>query len=367
MMHRDNHYVSRGYLKRWTSDGSKLWAYRVLVSDERVPQWREVSTRGIAYHEHLYTKIAAWGESDEVERWLESEFETPAEQAIEKVISDRPLTSADWRLLARFFAAQDVRTPARLVESIERWAAFLPELIQTSLRESVAQLEAMPPAARAAFPKGFRPSNDLPFRVSVEKNEGEPGGLLRAETFSGRALWLWGMRHQLTHTLRELYRHHWTILAPPEGETWYTSDDPVLKVNFNSLTDYTFGGGWGRVGTDLLLPLGPRHLLFTQIGKRVPPRGTRMETEKAMVVRKLIAEHAHRYIFASAPDSFVATMRPRTVDAAELKRENKEWQRWHAEQTAAELSLMVGTNRTFNAAPKAKGKKEPPSEPFGGD
>lgn len=340
MMHRDNHYVSRGYLKRWTSDGSKLWAYRVLVSDARVPPWREVSTRGVAYHEHLYTKIAASGESDEVERWLDSEFETPAEQAIEKVISDRRLTPGDWRLLARFFAAQDVRTPARLVESIERWAGLLPELIQSSLRESVAQLEAMPPAERAGFPKGVRPSDDLPLRVSVEPYDGKPGGLLRAETVSGRALWLWGIRHLLTHTLQELYRHRWTILAPPKGEIWFTSDDPVLKVNFNSLTDYTFGGGWGSVGTDLLLPLGPRHLLFTQIGRPVPARGSRMDSEKATVVRKLIAEHAHRYVFAGAPDTFVATVRPRAVDAAVLKREANEWQRWHAEQTAAELSLM---------------------------
>ena len=67
-----------------------------------MPLWRRTSTRGIAYHEHLYTKIAASGESDEVERWLGAEFEAPAEEAIEKAVSDKRLTPADWRLLARF-------------------------------------------------------------------------------------------------------------------------------------------------------------------------------------------------------------------------------------------------------------------------
>jgi hypothetical protein len=339
-MHRDNHYVSRGYLKRWAFDGSKLWAYRVLVSHAAVPYWRKTSTRGVAYHEHLYTKIAASGESDEIERWLDSEFEAPAEQAIDKVISDRRLTPSDWKVLARFFAAQDVRTPARLVENLERWAGWLPELIQDSLTESVAQLEAMTPTERTARPKAISVHDDLPFRVSVERSKDETGGLLKGEMVSGRALWIWGMRHLLTKSIEALYRHRWTILAPPEGETWFTSDDPVLKVNFNSLTDYTFGGGWGSVGTDLLLPLGPRHMLFTQIGKPVPPRGTRMDAEKAMVIRRLIAEHAHRYIFATTPDPFVPKVRPRTVDSEELTRETNEWRRWHVEQTSAERSLM---------------------------
>jgi hypothetical protein len=114
-MHRDNHYVPRSYLKRWTHDGSRLWLYRVLVPHARVPLWRETSTRGITYHEHLYTRVAASGESDEIERWLDAEFDAPAEEAIAKAVANKRLSPHDWRLLARFFAAQDVRTPARLV------------------------------------------------------------------------------------------------------------------------------------------------------------------------------------------------------------------------------------------------------------
>jgi hypothetical protein len=148
------------------------------------------------------------------------------------------------------------------------------------------------------------------------------------------------MQHVLTRTVRALHRHRWTILAPPDGVNWFTSDDPVLKVNFNSATDYTFGGGWGSVGTDILLPLGPRHLLFTQVGRPVPRRGSRMDVEKAVLVRRLIAEHAHRYIFAAAPDPFVENARPRTVDPEALRHEASMWERWHSEQTAAERDLM---------------------------
>jgi hypothetical protein len=339
-LHRDNHYVPRNYLKRWTSDGSRLWAYRVICSHARAPLWRLVSTRGVAYREHLYTKIAASRESDEVERWLDAEFEAPAEEAIEKVTSDRQLTPRDWRLLARFFAAQDVRTPARLFENLERWAESVPALLQSTTTKSVAKLEAMTDEERAALPQSASTRDSIPFRVTTEQRAGESGGWLKGEVVLGRGLWIWSIRHLLANSIEPLYRHRWTILAPPEGETWFTSDDPVLKVNFNSLTDYTFGGGWGSVGTDLMLPLGPRHMLFTQVGKPVPSRGSRMPREQSATVRRLIAEHAHRYIFASAPDSFVDQVRPRTVNAELVRREAAEWQRFHEEQSAAERALM---------------------------
>jgi hypothetical protein len=315
-----------------------------------VPLWRRTSTRGIAYHEHLYTKIAASGESDEVERWLGAEFEAPAEEAIEKAVSDKRLTPADWRLLARFFAAQDVRTPARLVENMERWSASLSETVQKSMRDSVAQLEAMSDQELRALPKQSTPPDQLPFRVTVERSPDGPGGWLKGRTVVGRGLWIWSIRHVLSNTLQALYKHRWTIVHPPRGVTWFTSDDPVLKVNFSSLQDYTFGGGWGSTGTDLLLPLGPEHLLFTQVGKPVPRRGTRMDVGKAVVARRLIAEHAHRYIFASDPDPFVEQVRMRIVDDQALRRETEEWRRWHTEQTAAEQELMGYSDNSVEPA-----------------
>jgi hypothetical protein len=217
-------------------------------------------------------------------------------------------------------------------------------MIQDVLQESVARLETMSDAQREQEFREARKEADerTPFRVTVEKRADGDGGWVRGETIAGRNLWIWSIRQLLTNSsgLRALETHRWTILTPPEGVRWCTSDDPVLKVNFNSLQDYNFGGGWGSVGTDLLLPLGPHHLLFTQVGKRVPARGTPMDAQKAYLVQRFTAERAHRYVFADAPDSFIPTVRPRTVNAAELARESDQWKRWHAEQSSAERDLM---------------------------
>ena len=59
-------------------------------------------------------------ERDEIENWFKHEFETPADEPIRKVIEDRALSASDWRALIRFVAAQDVRTPARLIQSMKR-------------------------------------------------------------------------------------------------------------------------------------------------------------------------------------------------------------------------------------------------------
>jgi len=65
-----------------------------------------------------------------------------------------------------------------------------------------------------------------------------------------------------------------------------------------------------------------------------------MARPQAEMVRRLVAEHAHRMILAEKPDSSVPEFRPRTVDAQLLANENEQWRRWHEDQTIAEQRLM---------------------------
>jgi hypothetical protein len=264
---RDNHYVPRSYLKRWSAGGSKLWVYRVLVAHDRFPRWREASTRSVAYHEHLYTQILASGETDEFERWLDAEFEAPAQEVLSKAISEQRLTPNEWRVLIRFFAAQDLRTPARLIENLERWSGSMESMLQETLKDSVARLEAMSPEELATLPNEPAMQELPPIRVSVQRKTGEEPGFVQGESLLGRGLWIWGNRHLLTKTLPALFQHRWTILHPPENVTWFTSDDPVLKVNVRSPTNYDFGGGWGRKGTNLILPLGPSTFCLPRLAR----------------------------------------------------------------------------------------------------
>jgi hypothetical protein len=336
---RNNHYVPCVYLKRWESSPNRVWTYPLIVHDERVPLWRERSIKGIAYHSHLYTKIAAGRETDEVEKWLAKEFEDPAELALQKATSDDRLTPEDWKNLVRFLAAQDVRTPARLAESLKRWNAELPNFLEETLRDSVQEFVTAKTQGKPLLYSELSSNESFPVRVTTERNEDETG-TIRVETFAGRGLWLFQIRRLLTHTAKVLLQHRWTILSPPSGIRWFTSDDPVIRLNAYSPGKYDFGGGWGRPGTEILLPLGPHHLLYTQVGRTPPPRGTILPLAQAELIRQFIAEHSHRMIFSTVCDLTIPQLRPRIADKRIIENEKRQWSKWNEEQVAAERKLL---------------------------
>lgn len=126
----------------------------------------------------------------------------------------------------------------------------------------------------------------------------------------------------------------------PEGTPWFTSGDPVIRLNYSSESDHSFHGGWGSEGTEIMLPLSPQHLLYTRAGRQPPRRGSVVTREVADSIRRVIASHAHRSIFAAEPDAEVPAMRPRVVNAAQRRSENEQWRRWHEEQSAAEREYL---------------------------
>lgn len=115
----DNHYVPQSYLKNWSTDG-KLLTYRLLVPHENCELWKGHSTRSIAKHQHLYTYFSGAADSDEVECWLDRDFESPATSSIAKVVREEQLTPGDWNNLFRFALAQSVRPPAGMQQFFDR-------------------------------------------------------------------------------------------------------------------------------------------------------------------------------------------------------------------------------------------------------
>lgn len=337
---RDNHYVSIGYLKRWESSSNKIWVYRTLVSHDNVPLWKESSIKGVAYHSYLYTRIIAGVESDEIERWLDKEYETPTEGVLQKVASEDRLTASDWRILVRFLASQDVRTPARLIENLKRWEKTLPDILENTLKESVRKLELVRSGETDLQQNKSLMAEYLPIRIKTEIEPNKKFGILKAKTVTGRGMWLFSIRHLLSQTANILHQHRWTILSPPKGMKWFTSDDPVIRLNFYKHNKYDFRGGWGSIGTEIFLPISPEHLLYTQVGKRPPRRGTKVTPDKAKMISRFIVEHAYRIIFAREPDTNVSKYRPRVVDSESFRDEKDQWTKWHANQTNAERELM---------------------------
>lgn len=337
----NNHFVPQSYLRRWSDDGYRVHCYQLLVPNDNFPKWGLRPVRGIAYQRDLYTISVGKEETDEHEKWLEKEFETPAQDAIERVIQGRVLTSFDRERLALYMAAQDLRTPLSYIETTARWRQQFPNLLQQTLNKTVKELEKSKRTGRT--PKKRKQEKKPPFadsfRIQINKDARPETkqAEIRVAVTVGRRLWIESQKYLLENTAQKLLSHSWSIVEPAYGMEWITSDHPVVRVNYYGPGRYDFKGGWGKKNGNLIMPLSPKHLLFTQIGDKQP--GWMMFSEEATLeIQRFIAERAHRFIFARKPLNNIEQFRSRFVDQDAYNDEQRIWANWHSDQSKSEQS-----------------------------
>lgn len=338
---RHSHSIPRAYLRGWSADGSRVWARRLLVPAATYPEWEQRPIRSLAAYEHLYTSVREGQESDDFERWINEEFEDPAAEPLSRAREGLPLSTSDLHRLAFYAAALDVRTPVSYLEQTARWNKTLPGVIQSTLTRVRRELRRAAKEGRPLPKAAPRPDNPPPFRVTIEK-AAKPGmKRVRAEVSIGRELWLHQMRYVLTSAAQVLKQHQWAVMRPAGGGKWFTSDHPILRLNFTSEDKYDFGGGWGSRGSEIIFPLSPDYLLYTRIGHARPMRD-QFTLEQTILLQRLLAARAHRWIIAHRPSPRATWFRPRTVDKEVFVAEEREWKRWHEHQSAAEAAGPAG-------------------------
>jgi hypothetical protein len=128
---RDNHFVPQLYLKNFATASGEVLEYRILVSRSSVPVWKPVNVAGTGYEKNLYTRIVRGEEADDIEHWLNREFESPAKEPFIKVLANQELKQSDWKILVRFLASQIVRTPGFLIRSLPLWNRMAPVVLKS--------------------------------------------------------------------------------------------------------------------------------------------------------------------------------------------------------------------------------------------
>jgi hypothetical protein len=287
----------------------------------------------------LYTAFAGGQELDDFERWLASEYERPGLEAIDKLIRRARLTPEDWRRMARLVAAQDVRTPLSFIESMRRWDQQLPEMLDRIIRESIQRLEEA--KTREVILNEQSERSEFSDLVEVViKPPAVPGSdqaTVRVAVPVGRRLWMATMRHLLTGAAETLCRHRWSVAEPAGDAEWPLTDHPALRLNYYKPGHYDFGGGWGNPGSEIMMAVSPRHLLYVQVGTKVANRFT-FSDDHTLLVQRLLVQRAHRWVFGTRPLEWVEMARPRIVDPDRLAAEAAAWEGWHQDQLESEIS-----------------------------
>lgn len=335
-LRRNNHYVPKLYLKQWIRN-EHILTYRLLVPQKNYPKWKRHSPTSIACQKHLYTYWATHGETDQIEKWLHTNFENPVVEALSLAVQEAQMRPEHWDKLFRFAVAQDVRTIRFLKELKERASRYSND-IEKIIENSIDNLNRNPEALKHDIKK----ENDfpLPFTTKIIRADNN-GALVQVKSNSERARWLWTINHHLTDTIQKIRSHRWTILKSPKGVIWPTSDSPVIRLNFMSRDNYNFNGGWGQENCEIMLPLSPKHLLYTRVGHKPPPRNTILREYEAEQIKKYIIENAYRYIFSIEPDN-IDLVRTRIENIDSFRKEQIWWAKWRERQLAAEKYILNG-------------------------
>lgn len=334
-----NHYAAQGYLKRWASDGKKLWTYRTLVSRDRVAPWELQSVKSVARLDHLYTQFTDGTPHDSVERWLDANIDSPSAVVLDKVAAEERLSARDYSVLVQFFAASHARTPGYMLRRRPEWEKQIPSLMQSTLERSVKAPENAGPTGDHEH-EG-RPSVELssPFRVRVRAHATGEGGVVESQAVIGRSLWM----HELVRWADIAHRHlrsaAWAVRRAPSGTYWFTSDDPAVIASVSAERSVALGRPVSGQQTFAFIALDPSHLLYAKFGQRVPGRYAVMDEAETDFVQRCIVMNAHRLVFSLRADEWVSAARPRRVDAAAVARDRQAWTGWASEQMLAELAL----------------------------
>ena len=334
-----NHYAAQGYLKRWASDGKKLWTYRTVVSRERVSPWELQSVKSVARLDHLYTQFLRGNPDDSVERWLDTTVDGPSAVVLDKVAAEKRLTVGDYDTLVRFFAASHARTPGFMIRNRPQWEHEIPRLLQSTLerpplfpgKEGLTQ-----PRNREGFPPIELAS---PFRVRVRPNVSGEGGVVEAQAVVGRSLWLHHVVGWVQMADRHLRRAPWSVRRAPEGTRWFTSDDPAVIASVSRDRRVSTGRFVAGQKTFAFIALDPIHLLCASFGQDAAGRYSVMDADGTEFVQRCLVMNAHRRIFSSRADEWVSDVRPRVVDASLVASDARVWESWPTEQQLAEVAL----------------------------
>jgi hypothetical protein len=337
---RDHHFVPQGLLRRWSPNGKTVWTYNLLVPDSRVPMWSSRPIRGVAVRRDLYTTHREGTDDDEVEKWFASEFEQPGLEASAKLVDGRRIGRAEWHAIVRLYALQALRTPLDFSETMVRWEKDMPGWMEDSLRTSIQEYSARKAGPRRTAGQdttgsAFRDVVEVTVNPADEEHGNRP--YVQAKVIAGRAMWLASVKSVLSGgAMARLLDHTWRILEPSAGEEWPLTDSPALRLSFRSDDDFDYGAGWGIRNADLMMPLSPRHLLHTQVGKE--RHGVEVLSAEATArLQRVLAGRAFRAVFSTTPLGWIESAAPRVVDKGRFDAEHDAWERWHTEQTASQF------------------------------
>lgn len=332
-----NHYVPKFYLRRWSSNGNRIWDYRVIVASEHERHWITTSLKNAATWDDLYTQHTDGMDNDAIEDHLCKEYEIPAATILRKLDCEHSLSASELTILADFWFIQHLRTPAYLRKNANEFEGIFEPVAKRTIESVNKQLmgdDRRVITNRSSLEIAESPFPPQPIEVELDRDSHE----VTVRTTVGRNGYLAAVGSLLNGPVRDYLRNcSWSIIRAPNGSHFYTSDNPAVAFGLRSDGSVTTDGlGLGQHGVNLVLPLDTDRVLFTQVGSLSLGYPSTFTKTQVGYINEAICKSAFRHIYSKEKDDSVRRIRPRVVDA-NLVNDEKDFRNcWNTDQAALE-------------------------------
>lgn len=327
---RNNHFVAQMYLDAWKNENNKVWTYDLLVPNEKCNIWNERSTKSIASQQDFYIRLNEDTEVDDIEQYLNNQFETPASIPMKKAVNGEELLQEEWEKIISYIGCQIVRTPAFVSKMLEISKMNIVNTFKQAIQNIEEELnsKSIEIIIQDSKKEKNNSKNDLfPLKIVDTGLEHGDKKIMKIETITGKSYYLCMLMHLLTETIKVLHNHEWKIIDIDERVKIPTSDDPVICLNYYNDKKYDFGGGWNKTGSEIIFPISPTKIIYTKVGEK--NINFRPDYQLSMLIKRIIVEHASRRIFSKDKEKWIIKSRKRHVNKSEFEREKEMLKNWH--------------------------------------
>ncbi len=320
---RNNHYLSQMYLKAWKNKKNEVYIYDLLVPNDNCPLWRSKPTRSVGSYDSMFVRLKDGIEVDDIEKWFRDRYETPAEKALEHAINDEVMAEEEWHCLIDLVACHIVRSPRYIFKVLDIAKKDCVPIFEETCDEisNITKDDILNNNENSN-----NNSNELfPLKIAnMGADEQNDSTLFKIETIFGKQFYLWNVINILNDTAKIFHQNKWGIITVDDSVKLPTSDNPVICLDFRSENDYNFNGGWGRENCNILMPISPNKILFTQVGTKVLDK-MKLNYQMSLLFKKMIVEHGYKTIVSSFKDDEIVKLRKRFVSEEEYLREKQMW------------------------------------------
>lgn len=333
---RNNHFLSKMYLDAWKNEKGKVMVYELLVPSNQIPMWQPKSTKSIGKYKSMFVRLKNKKETDDIEKWLNQKYETPAKKPLEKAVNDMNLKKEEWISLIDFIMCHLVRSPSFIIRILN-----LARNECTSIfKEECENLSFNIENKKEILKDNQNFFADLfPIKITDEGYIDKNIKNIKIETILGKQFYLWIMKYLLEKTTKILYKYKWGIITVDEKVKLPTTDNPVICVKFISQKKYTFNAELGKKNTIILFPISPNKIIYTKVGYNIKSK-IKVDYETSNLIKKIIVENAYNIIISSQEDNDIEKNTPRIVDKEQFIAEKKMWDDFQKQYIEKEVNFI---------------------------